>query len=279
MLSTQRGQIWFIRAVVIAAVVGGWEILARSVEPSIAVLVSSPALVAKSLLSYAKSGLILQDSLATFTAASAGFLLGAFSGIVAGIALSLSRTLAKAMDPILAAVNSVPRPALAPLLILWFGFGMTSRVLLAASLVFFLMLYNTLSGVLSIDRSHARVVYLLGASRRQTIRVLVIPSISTWLVAAVPNALSYALIGTIIGELVGSSEGLGVRLSIAASLFDTDRAFAILVWLMATGGALLLLARQFEQRMTSWRVSDRSTFGPASASSMWPLVPPKNREM
>lgn len=246
-----------LRLVILVGSLATWEFLPTTRLSSHAwadpALISSPSRILESWIQYAQSGFLARDTGATLAAAIGGLMLGGVLGICCGVLLSLSRTASEVADPFLAAFNALPRPALAPLLLLWFGFGVVPRVLLSASLVFFVMLYNTSAGIQSIDVSLRRTIDLLGASPIQRVRLLIVPSIGAWVMAGLPNAVSYSMIGAILGELIVSTEGLGHRLALAAGLFDTDRLFAVLLWLMVLGAVMVLPLNRFERRLLRWR--------------------------
>lgn len=217
--------------------------------------VSRPSLVATDMLAYASSGELLRDLIATLSEAFGGLVLGMVTGVAFGLLLGQFKPLYDLLDPYLVAFNSLPRPALAPLLILWFGLGMTSKVFLAWSLVFFIVFYNTIYGIRNIDPDLLRSIRVMGANRWQVLRIVVLPSVLSWIFAAFRTSVSFALIGAVVGEFVGSSAGLGYRSVIAAGLFDTNRVFSILFILMGLGTVLVYLSERVERYLLRWRPS------------------------
>lgn len=215
--------------------------------------VSRPSLIGADLMTYGHSGELLRDLMATLQEAFGGLVLGIVTGVVFGLLLGQFKPLYDLLDPYLIAFNSLPRPALAPLLILWFGLGMTSKIFLAWSLVFFIVFYNTIYGIKSIDPDLLRSIRVMGANRRQLLRIVVLPSVLSWIFAAFRTSVSFALIGAVVGEFVGSTAGLGYRSVIAAGLFDTNRVFSILFLLMGLGSVLVYISEKVEAYLLRWR--------------------------
>jgi len=214
---------------------------------------SQPSGIFKNFLGYAESGLLLKDLTVTLEAAVIGLLLGMITGVAIGMLLGHVPALEHVLSPYMVGFNSLPRPALAPLLILWFGLGLASKVVLAWSLVFFVVLFNTLYGMRSIDRDYVRAIKVMGATGAQITRIVTLPSVFTWIFAAFRTSVSLALIGAVVGEFVGASAGLGYRTVIAAGLFQTDRVFVILIILMVVGASLVALAGKVESVLLRWR--------------------------
>jgi NitT/TauT family transport system permease protein len=157
------------------------------------------------------------------------------------------------LEPFLNAFNAVPRPALAPLMVIWFGLGLTSKVVLSWSIVFFIIFYNVYAGVKSIDPDYIRAVRIMGASRPQTLRFVIVPSVVSWIFAAFRVCVAYSLLGAVVGEFAGASAGLGYRLIAAGGLLQTDLLYAILIILMMVGYVLTALARRVENVLLQWR--------------------------
>lgn len=229
---------------------GGFGLGWRLFDP---VLFGNPSAILADFYGYARSGLLVEDTLVTLGEALFGMVFGVAFGLLLGVFLGYSSRLADFFDPFLVALNSLPRPALAPILILWLGIGMLSKAFLSASLVFFIVFYNTVSGVRSVDPAFIRVMRVMQASRQQMIRLVIIPSILSWVFAGLKNSVSYALIGAIVGEFVGSSSGLGYRMLIATGTLNTERTFGVLLWLMLIGALLFGVSQKIENRLLKWR--------------------------
>jgi NitT/TauT family transport system permease protein len=244
-------KIFAMRAVVIAAVLAIWQLLSGPVlDPY---FVSSPSRIAADLADGFREGNLLSDVGITMVEAAIGLVVGMVTGIVLGIAFAFWPTVDKIFEPILGAVNALPRPALAPLFVLWFGLGMSSKVLVALSLVFFVAFYNAYQGVKSIDQDVVNSVRVMRASRVALLRIVVLPAVFSWVFAAFKLSVGYALVGAIVGEFVGSTSGLGYELTQAQGLLDTDRVFAIVILTGIVASIVLFLADRAEARLLKWR--------------------------
>jgi NitT/TauT family transport system permease protein len=228
-----------------------WQLLSGDVlDPY---FVSSPSRIAGDLQDGFADGRLIDDVATTLLEAAIGLVTGMITGILAGLALAFSRTLDRVMEPILGALNAIPRPALAPLFVLWFGLGMTSKVLVAWSLVFFVAFYNAYQGVKSIDQDVINAVRVMRAGRRQMLRIVVLPAVFSWVFAAFKLSVGYALVGAIVGEFVGATSGLGFQLTQAQGLLDTDRVFSIVVLTGIIASIVLYLADRLERVVLKWR--------------------------
>lgn len=224
----------------------GWKVFETSI-------LARPSLIASDLLAYGRSGLLLRDVQATLSAAFLGLLLGAIGGIAVGLVFGYLRTLAAVFEPVMVALNSLPRITVAPILILWFGLGLTSKVALSLFTVFFVMFFNTFLGVRAVDPELVKAVRVMGGGPSDVARMVVIPSVASWIFAALRTCVSFALTGAVVGEFVGSTHGMGYRMLLAAGLLNTERVFAIMILLMAVGVSLVELSRRVEQYLLRWR--------------------------
>ena len=192
----------------------------------------------------------------TTVEALAGFLIGGAAGVIVGLVLGRSRILADILDPFLTAIYSLPKVALAPLFVLWLGIGTEMKIVLAAVTVFFLVFLNTYTGVRSVSREQLTVIRLMGASERQLVSKLVLPSAITWVFAGLRLSVPYALIGAIVGEIIASNRGLGYLISNAASKFDTAGVFAALIAIVALTMLLNLAVKTLERVLMPWKEAD-----------------------
>jgi NitT/TauT family transport system permease protein len=245
------------RAAVLLALACGWELAAGGfgafaprVNPA---LVPPPSHTLLDLVAYARSGFLATDLLATLGAAAIGLLLGILGGFLIGMLLGAWRAGADILEPILVGLNSVPRVALAPLLVLWLGLGSTSKIALAFLVVFFVVLFNTYLGARSIDRDLVNAVRVMGASRLQVLRIVAVPAVTQWVFAALRTSVSFALTAVVVGEFVGATSGLGYRMAIASGVLNTPRVFSILVLLGTAGVVLVEIAKHIEGRLLRWR--------------------------
>ncbi len=161
--------------------------------------------------------------------------------------------LAAVFEPIMVALNSLPRITVAPILILWFGLGMTSKVALSLFTVFFVIFFNTFLGVRTVDPELFKAVRVVGGRLRHVARMVVIPTVASWIFAALRTSVSFALSGAVVGEFVGATSGLGYRMLLAAGLLHTERVFTIMVFLMLVAVTLVETSRRVEAYLLRWR--------------------------
>src|SRR3954451_216872 len=199
--------------------------------------ISSPSAIWAQLADWIATGELWLHVEITLTETILGFVFGAVSGIGVGLALGLNKRLAAGLDPFIIAFYSLPKIALAPLFILWFGVGLLSKVVLATFVVFFLVFYNTYAGTLAVEQELVDVLRLMGGTRGQIIRKVILPSVLLWIFTGMKISVPYALIGAVVGEMMASNKGLGYLIQAAAGQYDTSGVFAALFVLMiiATG--------------------------------------------
>lgn len=232
------------------AATGGFGLGWRLFETSI---VAQPSRIALDLVAYARSGLLARDVRITLSEAFLGLLLGTAGGVVLGILFGYWIIVAAVFEPLMVALNSLPRITVAPILILWFGLGATSKVMLSLFTVFFVMFFNTFLGVRNVDPELVKAVRVMGGGSRDVARMVVVPSVASWIFAALRTSVSFALSGAVVGEFVGSTNGLGYRMLLAAGLLNTPRVFAIMLLLMVVGVSLVEISRRLEQYLLRWR--------------------------
>jgi NitT/TauT family transport system permease protein len=245
------GGVIFLRVAVLVAVVGAWELASGPLlDPY---FVSSPGRIAADLEEGFSGGSLASDIGTTMYEASAGLVLGMATGIVIGLLFALFPLVDRVLEPFVGALNAVPRPALAPLAVLWFGLGASSKIFMAWSLVFFVAFYNAAQGVKSIDQDVVDAVKVMKASRLQMLRIVILPAVFSWVFAAFKLSVGYAIIGAIVGEFVGATSGLGYQLTQAQGLLDTDRVFSIVVVTGVLAAVVLYLADRVERVALKWR--------------------------
>jgi NitT/TauT family transport system permease protein len=251
-----RGRLALQRVAFVGALLLLWEAATGGfgippvLEP---IIIARPSRAFAEIGAYAATGLLAKDLAATLQAASVGLGLGIVGGVAFGLLLAYARGVADTIEPVLVAFNSLPRIALAPVLVIAFGLGITSKIFLAFFTVFFVIFFNTYLGVRSVDPELVKAVRVMGGTRRDLARFVILPSVFSWIFAALRTSVSFALSGAVVGEFVGSTAGLGYRMVISAGLLDTDRTYAILLLLMAIAVTLVELAKRVEDRVLRWR--------------------------
>ena len=227
--------LWLLRLTAVGVVLGSWQLSAamRWVDP---LFTSSPSAIWQAFLQTV-GPLATQELPTTLTEMLIGLLLGVAVGFVLGAVLSSLDLLNDALRPLYVSLNSVPRIALAPLFIVWFGLGIPSKVALAFTLVVFIVMLNTISGLTQVDRDVLLLSKSMGVTGWRRLRTFLLPSAIPSLAVAVELGIVYSFLGAITGELVGGSTGLGVVMTQQATEFRTADFFAtlFLLALVATG--------------------------------------------
>ncbi|MEO5671773.1 MAG: ABC transporter permease [Ramlibacter sp.] len=251
--TSTRGPIWAWRLAGVLVLVGGWEFAYRAgmVNP---LFVGSPS----GILRFLFNGLFVEtylwvDAGHTLGATLLAFTIGSSAGVLAGLLFVLYPPVEEFFEPLTAALNSLPRIALAPLFLLWFGLGLWFKVGLGASLSLFIILSATLAGARSTDLDHLVLFRTLGASRMQTFIKVVLPGAVPTIFSGLRLSLVYALLGVVTAELLASRAGLGQRVSYLGGMFDTSGVFGILLLLAVIGGGLSSAMSMIERRLLRWR--------------------------
>ncbi|GAA2018007.1 ABC transporter permease [Terrabacter terrae] len=191
--------------------------------------------------------------LVTLEEAVLGFVIGSILGVVCGIALGRVRLLSELFAPFLKAANSIPRIILGSIFTVAFGFGIQSKVILAVVLVFFGVFFNAFQGAREVDRNLIANARLLGATRWQVTRDVVLPSAFTWILASLHISFGFALIGALVGEILGANQGLGLLIRSSQNNFDMNGVLAGMVLVAAIALIAEALITVLERRLLSWR--------------------------
>jgi len=188
----------------------------------------------------------------TLSNAAVGFLVGTTLGIVLGSLMAESRTIEKLLMPYAFALQSLPKVAIAPLIVIWFGFGDGSKIAIAALLAFFPILVNCFTGLRATEPERIDLMRSLSASRFEIYRIVKLPSAAPYIFAGLDMAVVYALLGTIVAEFLGAQQGMGVVITQAQAITDVAGVFAALVILGALGILLHGAVRRLERRVVHW---------------------------
>lgn len=199
------------------------------------------------------TGNIWRHIFTTFAEAALSFALGAFCGVLFGFLLARLPYLAAILDPFIRIANSLPRVVLAPIFLLWFGLGIWSKVALGVTVVFFVVFFNAYRGVREADRVIINSVRMLGASDRQLIRHVLIPSALSWIFASLHVSIGLAIIAAVVGEYLGASSGVGYLIAQAEGVFDTTGVFAGMTVLAIGVLAVGSVVNRLERRLLRWR--------------------------
>jgi NitT/TauT family transport system permease protein len=217
------------------------------------IYVSKPTDIARRLYEIFATGSIFPDLATTAQELVLGYLLGAAVGIVTGYALARSPRVARIFEPYVMSFYGIPKIALAPLFIIWFGIGIGSKVALAATMVFFLVFYNVYMGVRAVDRDVVNMTMILGASESQLTRHVYLPAAAPFVIMGMRMAIPYSVIGVIVGEFTSSTRGLGLFIVQASSNYDPAGVFAGIAILLAFVSIANACAGRLERRLLRWR--------------------------
>lgn len=209
---------------------------------------SLPSGIGKTLYGWIADGSLWVHLGATLTSMSLGYILGCAVGIAAGLLLGLMPHLGRLVAPYIAAFYALPKIALAPLFVIMLGIGIESKVALVSITVFFLVLNSTLDGIRDIDRDLIQSLLLMGATRSETTRKIVLPATLPWIFTGMRMAVRYAFTGTLLAELIASNRGLGFLIENASGSFDPTEAYAALVVLVALSVAMTEILSALERR-------------------------------
>ncbi len=237
---------------VLIAFFAGWETLVR-IGNYPAFLLPSPGRVAGKFAAALADGTLLRHTSITLLEVLGGLALGMGVATLLGYLLAKSVTLERAISPYLVASQAVPIIAIAPLLVIWFGPGLLSKVLISALIVFFPILVNTIAGVRSVPDDLRDLMRSLHATRWQTFARLEIPSALPILLAGLKVGATLSVIGAVVGEFAGSDAGLGFMISVADGQYDTARMFVGVFALIGLALALYGAVAFVERRALAWR--------------------------
>ena len=248
--------VWLARALALLFILGGWELFTdlKIVDPF---FYGKPSGIYRELVHWVEHGTafgsIWLQIWVTLKEALLGFVFGVSTGVVLGVLLGQIRFLADVLGPYIKIINALPRIVLGSIFFVAFGLGTTSKVLLASVLVFFVVFFNAFQGVREVDRNLVANARVLGASRWQVVRNVVLPSALVWIIASLHVAFGFSIIGAIVGEFLGAQKGLGLVISSSQNNFNPDGVFAAMVIIGVVALSAEALIAQLEHRLLAWR--------------------------
>lgn len=216
---------------------------------------SSPSAVGTRLFELAKTGDLFLHLYTTLTEAALGLLLAFTVGVPIGIAMARFRYAHSVAEPFIMALYSLPRVALAPLFIIWFGIDLFSKVMMSFSTVLFIFMLNIHEGLKTMDKDLIELFRTMKAPRNYVLRKVILPWLVPWVIASLRIGIGLSLIGAVVAELIGSSAGLGWYIEYSAGRLDTTGVFAGLVLLTVIAVSGNLIVGALERRYSSWRPS------------------------
>ncbi|MFZ4530174.1 MAG: ABC transporter permease [Alsobacter sp.] len=249
--SARRRLILLGRVVVGIVLVGFWEYSSGRLIDKL--FVSSPSAVSARLSKWLLEGSLWNHLSITLYATAIGFIIGSLVGFVLGLLFGRYQTVADIFDPYITALYSIPKIALAPLFIIWFGIGIESKVAVSASIVFFVVFLNTYAGVRDVNPIYVHATRIMGGNEYHVLRHVMIPSAASWVITGLKVSVPYALVGTVIGEFMSSNRGIGFLIAQATGLFDTTSVFAGLVVLGVVGAIINVGLRHAETWLLRWK--------------------------
>jgi len=248
---SRRSLLAALQLTTVAVLLGAWELGARSGAVN-TFLFSSPSMVLESLSRRAASGDLLIDVRTTLTEVVLGFLVGAVGGSVLGLALWYSRFVADYTAPFIAAIGAIPVLAVAPMTIIWFGTGLTSKIVIVAFSCVVVSLTNSYRGAQRADRDQIDLMRSFGASNGQIFAKVVAPGAMPWVVSGLKLNVGFAVVGAIVGEYISSDAGVGHMILLGSSNFTVSLVLAGLVVVMAIVLVLSFLMNLLERFLLSW---------------------------
>jgi NitT/TauT family transport system permease protein len=241
----------YLSVLLFVVIVGVWQwlIVWYNVSP---LLLPTPLSILNSLLEGFRSGLLIEHFTVTFYETIAGFLLGAVTGLLLGALIGMFPLLEKTLYPYIVAFQTIPKVAIAPLFVVWFGFGVTSKIIITATIAFFPVLASAIGGLRAAPADQIELFVTYTANRWQIFWKVRVPHALPYIMVGLDVGIVLAVIGAIVGEFVGAREGLGFLILQRNFSLDMAAVFAILVLLAIMGIGLHLLIRTLHRRVVFW---------------------------
>jgi len=247
----RRAKVTLYSALVLVVTLGVWEAIAAAglvhriiLPPPSAVLVALVELVTWELFPF-HVGITLYELLM-------GFFIGSTIGIVLGVVLASIPITRAVLYPYIVAFQALPKVALAPIFVTWFGFGLESKIVMAVTICFFPVVVNTLVGLTTVDESAMKLMRSLTATRYQIFVKLLVPGAMPMIMAGLKTSLTFATIGAIVGEFIGGKEGLGYLIHVFNFQMSIPTVFAVIVFLAVLSTALYLIIELVDRRVVFW---------------------------
>lgn len=246
----ERPQLWLVPAVFVVVVLA-WEYGTELFSVDEYVL-PRPSQILDALQRQLGDGLFWSHLWVTTSEALLGFVIGVGAAMLLGTFISQIKVVEATLMPYIVAFQTVPKVALAPLFVLWFGFGLTSKVVMAAVISFFPMLVNVIEGLRAADADRIQMLTVFGATRAQIFRMVRLPTALPFIFAGLDIGIVFAILGAVVGEFIGAKEGLGYLLLQTNYNFDISGMFAVLVVLSVMGLVAHFIIRLLQRRLAFW---------------------------
>lgn len=253
----RRMRIQLERLALIVGLLIAWQLFSGNPNHGLTLIdefyISKPSAMYDSISAWLEQGTLFSNLFVTIQETLIGFVIGAALGMLVGFLLGTSPHLSAVFSPIMAALYAIPRLALIPLFLLWFGLGMGSKLALVITVVFFLVFYNTHSGVRDVDQGLVDVLKVMKASRWHIHTKVTIPSAMAWIIAGLQVSVPYALVAAVTGEMTASNSGMGYLIIRASGQFNTAGVFAGIFVLMVLALLLGAVVAMLEKRLLGWK--------------------------
>lgn len=244
--------IW--RIIVIGVILLSWEMGVKYKAFDV-FYTSQPSEIFSDLAKMFLTGEIIPHIAVTLEEALLGLAFGTIAGVIVGFVLGRFEPMAQVLDPIIMALYGIPKLALGPLFILWFGLGIKSKVFIALISVFFLTFFSAYSGFKNVSPDLLNTVRLMGATQGQILRKIIFPSCVPWLLSGLRASLGAALLGAIVGEYIGANSGLGWMVNYASGMYNTTRVLSTIVILSTLMAIMNGCVSLLTNRLLKWRTS------------------------
>jgi sulfonate transport system permease protein len=245
-----------LRVLLLVLFIGGWQ-LTTSAGIVDSFFWGQPSGIWNQLVTWVTDGTaqgpLWEQIAVTLEEAVLGFVIGVVFGVIFGVVLGRNRFLSDVLSPYIKAANSIPRIVLGPIFVIGLGLGIQSKIALAAVLVFFIVFFNAFQGVREVDRNLLANARILGASQRQLSSSVIIPSAMSWIFASLHTSFSFALVGAVVGEFLGATEGIGLMIQNAGATFNANGVFAAMFILALVALITETLITALENRLIRWR--------------------------
>ncbi|MEO5807644.1 ABC transporter permease [Devosia sp.] len=255
-IASRRRKVVVYRLALLVLLLGGWEVAGRTgaIDPFFFAMPSQIAIRLWTwIVNGTSQGPLWFEVWVTMEEAIIGFLTGAVAGVLAGIALGRNQFAADVFSIYIRIANAIPRIVLAPIFIMAFGLGLPSKVAVAFVMVFFVVFANAFQGVREADRAMIANAQILGASKWDVTRSVVVPSALSWIFASLHVSFGFAIVGAVVGELLGSQHGIGQIIAIARGSFDSPGVFGGMVVLIVVAMLADYIMTAIEHRIVKWR--------------------------
>lgn len=244
---------WLLHACLLAVLLGTWELAARRNWIDVT-FTGLPSGIAKFLWANLFLSLTLWIELGwTLLGTFLSFFLGSVAALLTGLLFVYAPRLERFADPYMSALNAMPRIALMPLFILWFGLGVSSKVAIGFSLTFFIVLSSTVAGMRGVDRDHLTLTRTLGAGPLQTFLFITLPGAVPVIFAGLRLGLVYAMLGVVGGEIIAAEHGLGQTVAYLGSTFNMNGVMGVLLVLALLGMGIIAMMTALERRLLHWQ--------------------------